>query len=219
MPNDNIISHDYQLTPRKPCLDGEPRYEDHAVNWKPQDLGWFDDYDVRQAAYWALFAGAFGHTYGCHPVWQWCSDRFEPVSFARRHWRQALDLPGAFQMRHARRLLESRPMLARIPDQSLLADPKTGPEHRLACRGDDYLMVYLPQGGSVTVKPHALRDPLLRVWWFDPRTGESRDAGVVSRQEHLELMAPWRGPCSDAVLVIDNASVHYPPPGTTLIDE
>ena len=56
--NDEIVTRDYDLQPVKPCLDGEPRYEDHPVNWRPQELGWFDDYDVRQAAYWAVFAGA-----------------------------------------------------------------------------------------------------------------------------------------------------------------
>jgi hypothetical protein len=29
----------------------------------------FDDYDVRQAAYWSLLAGACGHTYGNNNVW------------------------------------------------------------------------------------------------------------------------------------------------------
>ena len=67
--------------PPKPVLDGEPRYEDHPVNWKPE-MGWFDDFDVRQAAYWALFAGAFGHTYGCHDIWQMLTPERKPVSSA-----------------------------------------------------------------------------------------------------------------------------------------
>jgi hypothetical protein len=71
--NYDMIARDYGKTPLKPVLDGEPRYEDHPVNWKPQEQGWFDEVDVRQAAYWAVFAGAFGHTYGCHPIWQMAS--------------------------------------------------------------------------------------------------------------------------------------------------
>ncbi|HZR21435.1 MAG TPA: glycoside hydrolase family 140 protein [Verrucomicrobiae bacterium] len=212
--NDQIIARDYILLPTKPCLDGEPRYEDHPVNWKPQELGWFDDYDARQAAYWAVFAGAFGHTYGCHPVWQFFCQSYAPISFARRNWRQALDLPGACQMRHLRNLIESRPMLSRVPDQSILLEEKTGPEHRRACRGEGYILVYLPQGGTVTVTLESLCAAALQAWWYDPRTGDAIDGGCLPGVDRLEFTAPWAGPCSDWVLVIDSAEADFSPPGT-----
>ena len=212
-PNYEIVQRDYNLLPTKPCIDGEPRYEDHGVNWKPLELGWFDDYDARQAAYWAVFAGAFGHTYGCHPVWQFFCDRYAPVTFARRNWRQALDLPGAFHMQHLRRLIESRPQLTRVPDQSLLVEAKTGPEHRRACRGAGYVFVYLPQGGPVFLNLQTLSDPVVRAWWYDPRTGDARDLGVSPRSNRMSFTAPWAGPCSDWVLVIDSPTADFPPPG------
>ena len=49
--------------PPKPVVDGEPPYEDHPIDWKPEK-GWFDDYDVRKKTYWSLFAGAFGAAAG-----------------------------------------------------------------------------------------------------------------------------------------------------------
>jgi Protein of unknown function (DUF4038)/Putative collagen-binding domain of a collagenase len=214
LPNWEMVSRDYHLEPAKPCLDGEPRYEDHPVNWKPQELGWFDDYDVRQAAYWAVFAGAFGHTYGCHPVWQLCTGGREPITFARRGWREALDLPGAGQMRCLRRLIESRPMLSRVPDQSILVEEKSGPEQRRACRGEGYLFIYLPQGGAVEVNLPQLVGPQLHAWWYDPRTGEARDLGAMPRAERMTFNAPWAGPCSDWVLVIDSLNREFSAPGT-----
>jgi hypothetical protein len=57
-----LLIPDYNLKPIKPTFDGEPRYEDHPHDWKPDILGWFDDADVRQAIYWNLFSGGFGHT-------------------------------------------------------------------------------------------------------------------------------------------------------------
>ena len=92
------IVNDYNLSPVKPCFDGEPRYEDHPVNWKPEVFGWFDDADVRQAMYWNLFSGAFGHTYGCHPIWQFAAPGRDPVGLARHYWYDVLDLPGAFDL-------------------------------------------------------------------------------------------------------------------------
>ena len=213
LPNYELIARDYALWPAKPCLDGEPRYEDHPINWKPQELGWFDDYDVRQAAYWALFAGACGHTYGCHPVWQMCGGRYEPITFARRAWWDALDLPGASQMTHVRTLSESRPLLSRVPDQSILSEPLTGAEHRRACRGDGYIFVYLPRGGTVALNLAALDTPSLRIWWCDPRTGRCRGGESLPFQDRLSIASPWSGPCSDWVLVLDSAAMNFPPPG------
>lgn len=59
---------DYKLSNPKPSIDSEPAYEDHPVNWQPEE-GWFTDFDVRQIAYWSAFAGTAGHTYGAHAVW------------------------------------------------------------------------------------------------------------------------------------------------------
>src|SRR5262249_40390543 len=169
--NEKKIERDYGLTPAKPALDGEPRYEDHPVNWRPAN-GWFDDYDVRQAAYWALFAGAHGHTYGCHDIWQFLSAKHPPVSSARTPWQQAMDLPGAGQMRHVRALMESRPMLERVPDQGLLESaPETGPAHPRATRGRSYAFVYLPEGGAVTIRMGRISGSRAVASWFDPRTG------------------------------------------------
>ena len=66
-PNYQIIEADYSRVPAKPILDGEPCYEDHPVNWKPE-LGHFSDWDARKAAYWSLFAGSCGHTYGANSI-------------------------------------------------------------------------------------------------------------------------------------------------------
>jgi hypothetical protein len=178
-------------------------------------LGRFDDYDTRQAAYWAVFGGAFGHTYGCHPVWQLLGERYAPITFARRHWQQALGLPGACQMRHLRNLIESRPMLSRVPDQSLLLEEKSGAEHRRACRGEGYCFIYLPQGGALELNLGPLQETHLCAWWYDPRTGDAQNIGVLPHKKRLELTAPWTGPCSDWVLVIDSAEKSFPAPGKT----
>ncbi|MFW6287985.1 MAG: putative collagen-binding domain-containing protein [bacterium] len=43
------VSKDYDRKPIKPTFDTEPRYEDIPVNFKPEN-GYYDDFDVRQAA-------------------------------------------------------------------------------------------------------------------------------------------------------------------------
>ena len=71
--NGLYVEHDYSLTPQKPTLDGENRYECIPVGFYFQGMRGidrFDDADVRQAAYWSLLAGACGYTYGNNNVWQ-----------------------------------------------------------------------------------------------------------------------------------------------------
>ena len=216
LPNFRFLEHDYALQPTKPALDGEARYEDHPVNWDPDHLGWFDDYDTRQAAYWAVFAGGFGHTYGCHPIWQMLTPERKAVGFARHNWYDVLDLPGASQMRHLRGLMESRPLVSRVPDQNLVPENQAeGPEHLEAARGDGYAFVYIPTGAPVRVDLTRLSAGTLRCWWFDPRTGKTVDLGTRANNRLSEFIPPGehrRG--NDWVLVIDDASRSFPPPGS-----
>lgn len=58
--NWQLIEADYARTPVKPCMDAEAGYEDHPAGFNLEN-GYLDDYDVRKALYWALFAGAHGH--------------------------------------------------------------------------------------------------------------------------------------------------------------
>ncbi|HLH53420.1 MAG TPA: glycoside hydrolase family 140 protein [Verrucomicrobiae bacterium] len=211
--NYGIIERDYKRVPTKPCLDGEPRYEDHPVAWKPQEFGWFDDYDVRQAAYWAVFAGAFGHSYGCHPVWQFLDHRYPPIGLARRYWKEALELPGAGQLKHLRNLIESRHLLSRVPDQALVVNQLDDGAHCQACRGTGYAFVYLPQGGKVEVNLEILGERMLRACWFDPRTGQTRLCRELPGRGTAQFEAPFAGPCSDWVLVLDSQSQNLPLPG------
>jgi len=119
-PNYRMIAADYARTPTKPCLDGEPCYEQIPIQFKPA-LGRFDDLDVRKAAYWAVFAGAHGHTYGANGIFQFHLPS-RPAEFdAVTPWQEALSFPGAGQLRHLRALMESRPFLTRVPDQALIA--------------------------------------------------------------------------------------------------
>ncbi len=211
--NHAMIAADYARTPVKPCLDGEPCYEDHPVDWKP-DQGYFDDWDVRKAAYWSLFAGACGHTYGANSVFQFWRGG-DPGKFgARRPWQEALDLPGAGQMRHARRLLESRPVLERVPDQELLvSDAGTGAAHARATRAGDggFALVYVPTGEPVTIELGQLAGRAVAAQWYDPRTGEGHAIGERPATGAATFVPPTRGRGNDWVLVLDNAARSFEP--------
>lgn len=221
-PNWARIAGDFALWPPKPCLDGEPRYEDHPVNHRAE-LGYFDDYDVRQAAYWAVFAGALGHTYGNHNVWQmYVPGRALSRTQPRTPWPEALDQRGAWSMLPLRRLLLSRPFLTRVPDPSVVVSGHgEGADHVEAARDQNgtYAFVYLPTGKPVRVDLRKIGGARVRAWWFDPRTGKATDAGTLEAPDrsrfHHAFTPPvdYVGRGQDWVLVLDDAARAYGPPG------
>lgn len=209
------IAADYARQPAKPVIDGEPGYEDHPAEFNAKN-GYLDEYDVRKFAYWSLFAGACGHTYGCHDIWQFLAPGRAPITAARTPWRTAKDLPGASQMQYVRALLESRPVLARVPDQSLLAsDPGRGTDHVQASRADDgsYAFVYAASGQPFTVNLDKLSGTRLRGFWYDPRNGEAKAIGTFTRAGRKEFQPPSRGKGCDWVLVLDDEARGYAEPG------
>jgi hypothetical protein len=198
-------------------MDGEPRYEDHPVMANPAN-GYFDGYDTRQAAYWALFAGACGHTYGHQTVLQFLAPPRpgwgDPLPGL--YWQEALDRPGATQMKHLRDLLISRPLLGRVPDQSLIqGDP--GPHdatHLRATRGDGFAMIYNPVGRVFAVNHGLISGSAVKAWWFDPRTGGASFIGQYANSGTQTFTPPGtqqRG--NDWVLVLDDSARGYPAPG------
>jgi hypothetical protein len=217
------IAVDYDRVPIKPVLDGEPLYEDHPLCFRAVDHGYSNAHDIRRFLYWDLFAGAFGHTYGHHSVWQMHTPaRGQGVNLPISFWYDAIDSPGANQVQHARALLSSRPFLSRIPDNSLIAGshvrqavPGAGTKYANATRDSDgsYGLVYLAASRPFVLDPLKLTGDAFHFWWFDPRTGTNVDLGVLDRAWRFEITPPFNGENLDWVLVCDDVRKAYPAPG------
>jgi len=206
--NWRTVANDYALQPPKPTLDAEVAYEDSLSLRKtePQDRR-IRPWDVRRAAYWNVFAGGFGHTYGHRSFIGWIRKGETYRYGAHIPWYESLDAPGAFQVAHLRRLMESRPFLTRIPDQSLIAsDPLTGESHLQATRDANgaYAMVYSPLGRSFRVRMDKLAGSKVRAFWFDPRTGKTTAIGEFPNTGEREFTPPTSGENNDWVLLLDN---------------
>lgn len=213
---------DYDRTPVKPVLDGEPIYEDHPVSFDAKKFGHSIAGDVRRPLYWNLFAGAFGHTYGHHSVWQMWSPGRNPINNPLMPWSDAINQPGAAQMQHGRALMESRPFLSRIPDDSVIVTdrvptsvPGAGRYHFAATRDTDgtYAMVYAPVGRSFKVRMDVIKGAKVKAWWFNPRNGKASPIGTFANEGEREFTPPDAGEMLDWVLVLDDAARRYPAPG------
>ena len=214
-----MVSDDYNKSPTKPVVNGENIYEEMPVCFNPKELGYANAYDVRKAAYLSVFAGAFGHTYGCGPV-IWFSEKGGDFFSALHSWKQALDLPAANEMKYLRVLIESRPMLDRIPDQSLLPDGGSCATERIqATRGKDYAFIYSAYGKQIIVNMNKISGSKINANWYDPRTGKATFIGSFENKAQLIFTPPLPAGSpvpsqrEDWVLILDDAGKKFEIPG------
>ena len=224
--NFRLVGDDYAKKPVKPTLDMEPGYENITNNLirDNPNAPRIQAVDVRRSAYLAVFAGAAGHSYGEGEVYEFFNPGGRgaaPGWSSNMPWKEALKLPASGQVQYVRYLIESRPMLERIPDQSLIAGTTSqrARERIEALRGSsgDYAFVYLPTGqAKVTLQTGKLAGTTLTGWWYDPRTGKAEKIGDFAKPETREFTIPTtklpQG-TDDWVLVLDNAAKNFGPPG------
>lgn len=220
---DYVFTQDvYNLTPVKPVIDGEPIYEDHPLSFNANENGHSIAADVRRTFYWDTFNGAFGHTYGHHSVWQMFASNRQPVNNPLMPWYEAIDQPGAGQMQYGRWLLESRPFLSRIPDLSIIVPaevptsvPGAGLKRFAATRDEkgSYAMIYAPVGRTFSVRMDVITGAAVKVWWYNPRNGEASLIGEYPNTGVRAFTPPDKGEQIDWILVLDDASKGFLPPG------
>ena len=222
--NSNIqIMDDFRRTPTKPIMEIEPLYEDHPLEFNPDNEGHSCSWDVRRTLYWSVFYGSAGVTYGHHSVWQMYDKDKAPINRPLMTWRKALDRPAAAQAVHLKRLMESRPYFSRVPAPEFIVEdnvwtsvPGAG-RYRFVATMDtegSYAMVYAPLSRTFSVNLKMLKSEKLVAWWYSPRTGKALKIGKFANDgSPRSFTPPADGEALDWVLVIDNATKKYPTPG------
>ncbi|ALI98692.1 glycoside hydrolase family 140 protein [Rufibacter tibetensis] len=206
------LSHDFKfirssraVTPTRPVINGEPRYEDHPDRFKPEEFGWMDASDVRSSAYWTMLSGAAGYTYGAHGIWQMYQANRSPISWARTSWQASLDLPGATHLMLLKKLFTAFPWQQLRNDQSLILNNNPeGEAHQVAAIGEqkDFLLAYTPMGKELKLDLSKLPANKLEAYWFNPRDGQCKKIGEFNRTDQ-PTFTPWSvGRGSDFVLIL-----------------
>ncbi len=213
--------NDYNLPNHKPTLNSEPAYELLPVNydWENAALGRFDAFDVRQIAYWSVFSGTCGHTYGCHPVWQMYKKKNPNPPLTKttiKEWLPALNESGAYQMGYLKNLILSRPFLTSKPDSEILTEHPHDHSGRLkAISGDGFALVYAPTGKSFRINLTKISKQKIKAWWFNPRNGKTEKSEIIARPTDAYPFDPpgKEERANDWVLVLDDVSKQYSEPG------
>ena len=204
--NWRYVADDYAKTPIKPTLDAEPSYENIPYGLHDEKLPKWTADDLRRYGYWSVFAGAAGFTYGDNDVMQFHIPTDKKSAYgSKTYWEQGMDAPGAQQMGYLRKLLESRPYLERIPDQSLIAAGQAERYDRLlATRGAKYAFIYTYTGRNMQINAKKLGGTKVKASWYNPRDGKTSSIGVFSKAAILNFNPPGdKKNGNDWVLILD----------------
>lgn len=207
--NYEIIEKEYNRDKKMPVWDGEPAYEMMPTTW-PVIESFHGDWIVRKRAYWSLFAGAFGHTYGHASVWCSVSER-EKNHFSKYSWIEALDHLGAFQIKVLRDFMESVDVEKLKPCQEALAEQNKKEdildEHIQAAFNyeDKKMYIYFPSGGTEIVELSRFNGTDIQLWWFEPKSGnfKSEEPEEFLFMEVLSLTTPTKGEGNDWICIIE----------------
>ena len=207
--NGAFIRRDWKLEPIKPALDGEPRYERIMVGFYNQGADpacRFDDFDSRQAAYFSLFSGACGHTYGNNNIWQMYSPERDGVLGADTPWYEAIHHPGARQMGYMRKLFEEKDYTSLVSAEDFLFDaPDRGGERVLAriSRDKSRMLIYSPYGRQFGVDCSWAIGKPLRQSWFECKYGTTTMLHTSACGSLQTFVPPTEGRGCDWILILE----------------
>ena len=196
--------------PQKPVIDGEPSYEDIPQGLHDFTAPRWMDYDVRRYAYWAVFAGCFGHTYGHNSIMQFIKPGLLASFGAEKPWWDAMKDPGYNQMKYLKWLILAFPFEERIADQSVIAGQNGERYDRnIATRGNDYLLVYNYSGKPMQLDLSKISGAKKNVWVMNPSDGTLKYVGEFDSKvtEFANDGAYLRG--SDRVFIAVDAQKNY----------
>ena len=208
------VDSTWAYKPIKPVLDDEPSYEDIPKGLHDANEARWQDYDVRRYAYWSVFAGSCGHTYGHNVIMQMLKPGY-PTGYGSdgtvKAWYQGLEDPGYNQMQYLSDLMLSFPYFERIPDQSIIVGKNGMKYDRLiATRGKDYLMVYNYNSNVMKIDLRKISGKKKLLWWFNPSDGAisfigTADNTIITMSPQIEKTDK----INDRVLIAIDAEKNY----------
>ncbi|MGF2411066.1 glycoside hydrolase family 140 protein [Ferruginibacter sp.] len=203
--NWKFAMNDYTLQPVKPTLDGEPSYENIPHGLHDSAAKRWTAADVRRYAYWSVFAGGCGFTYGNNSIMQFYRNGDKDMSFgANKNWDDELNAPGAGQMQYLKKLMLQKAYMARVPDQSMVLENGTRYNYIAATRAETFALFYTYSGRKFKVALDKIEGALVNAYWINPRNGSKADIGLISNKGTKTFDPPGiEKEGNDWVLVLD----------------
>tara|TARA_Y100001972_G_scaffold128973_1_gene193112 strand:+ start:748 stop:1632 length:885 start_codon:yes stop_codon:yes gene_type:complete len=186
----------------KPTLDSEAWYENN------KDFCDAKPFNIRRRAYFTIFAGAFGHTYGAGGIW----DGLTSPEGCSGNALKAIDYEGAMHIGFLSNFLHKlgHDFLKLQPDQNLILsdNSKDYDYHIQASISNDnrFALVYSANDNPFTVDLSKVKVDSISPVWFNPRTNTYQNSKLkLSTGKSYKFDPPGKsGPGNDWVLILGN---------------
>ena len=206
------VDSTWAYKPIKPVLDAEPSYEDIPMGLHDKNEARWQACDVRRYAYWSVFAGSCGHTYGHNAIMQMLKPGY-PTSYGDagdvKTWYQGLNDPGFNQMKYLKHLILTFPYFERVADQGIIQENGKQYDRLIATRGADYLLVYNYTSRIMKLDLTKISGAKKNVWWMNAGTGMLRYLGEYDSKVLTFRMHKQGFGIEDGVLIAVDASKDY----------
>ena len=174
------------------------------------------DLEVRRQGWWAVLSGAqLGHFFGNCPIWGF-DNVLGYCSAPSGGWQGQLNSTSSNQLSYVGKLFASRAFYLLIPDQTssvMTNGVQSGATKATTARATDgsSVIAYIPTSRLVRIDMTKVAGSQGHAWWFNPRDAGTVDLGTFDNTGSRDFTPP---DANDWVLVIDNASLSLPAPGT-----
>jgi hypothetical protein len=159
---------DHTKTPLRPCLDGEPSYEHIPQGLHDGTQPFWEEHHARRYAWWAVLAGACGHTYGDNSIMQMYGTGTPPAYSVTDTWDVAVHHAGSGHMTFLKNLMEEIDFSACQPLPSILSNDTSEQHDKILTFGNEsHHVAYIYKGRDFTISAPHTAD----AWWYDPASG------------------------------------------------
>jgi len=170
--NWRYVDRDRSYEPAKPTLDGEPSYEQILQGLHDPIQPYWQACDVRRYAYWSVFQGAMGHTYGNNAIQQFYIGNESGNYGVKEVWQEAIHHEGSGQMQHLKNLMLSVDYIKGRPAEELLLSGQKEKYGRVSVfAGEDFIFCYDYEGHEFTLDISGYKGMKLDAYWFEPVSG------------------------------------------------
>ncbi len=189
-----LTQSDWNREPVKPTFNSEGWYENEHhlyAYWtgmdKKEEYEIDADWKQRYQAWWSVFSGGFGFTYGHKNLWRMESLEGKPGVLQD----EVLNAPGASSFIHLKTLMTSKKIQERVPDPQLISaatigrDAGLSPDLRIGTKSIDghWAFIYSTMGSLIRVNMQRLATGNVSAYWYNPRNGLWRVGDVESAEK------------------------------------
>lgn len=194
----------------KPIIDAEPSYEGIVQGLHDIKEPYWEAKDVRRYAYWGVFEGAVGFTYGNNTIIQFYKSDDPHGSYGvREPWTEGLHSEGGAQMQYLKNLMMSVDFTHGKQRNDLLISGQNEKYHRISVfAGEKFIFVYDYMGDRFELSLKDYKDKKMCAYWMNPQNDSMSFIDCLRGLDSKDFIPTQRHENSnDCVLILKEENI------------